>query len=496
MTISLVPGSVALEGGVSLLELARATSGRPCGEDVRCSGVSTDTRSIAPGELFVALRGPRLDGHEFIAQAKERGAAAVLVSRDIDGGYGLPAVYVEDTLAALGRLASWWRQRYAVPVVAVTGSNGKTTVKEMIARILSALGPGVVTRGNLNNEIGVPLTLLGLNSGHRYAVIEMGARGPGDIAWLSGVAQPNVAVVTNAAPAHLAGFGDITGVARAKGEIFSGLPDTGVAVVNEDDPRVGLWRVMADGRRVVSFGIRHPADVSARALESNDAPGCSFDLCMPHGRARVALRVPGRHNVMNALAAAAAAFGMGATIEQIVAGLESMTGVPRRLQMRPGLYGSLIIDDTYNANPGSVKAALEVLALCGRDGEKLLVLGDMGELGNAAQALHEQIGRQARVAGVSSIHALGELACVAAGTFGPGSHHYPEREALIRGVREALRERAGAGSQVTVLVKGSRFMRMELVADALSADGPGQGAGGVGGVVGSAVSGWLHGRED
>ncbi|MDX9740954.1 MAG: UDP-N-acetylmuramoyl-tripeptide--D-alanyl-D-alanine ligase [Gammaproteobacteria bacterium] len=495
MTISTVPGSVALEGGISLLELAQATGGRPCGQDVRCTGISTDTRGIAPGELFVALRGPHFDGYEFVAEAGRRGAAAVLVSREADGGHGLPAVIVDDTLVALGRLASWWRKRYAIPVVAVTGSNGKTTVKEMLARILSALGPGVVTRGNLNNEIGVPLTLLGLNSEHRYGVIEMGARGPGDIALLSGLAQPDVAVVTNAAPAHLAGFGDIAGVARAKGEIFSGLPAGGVAVVNEDDPRVGLWRVMADGRRIVSFGIRQAADVSARSLEPNDAPGCSFDLCMPHGRARVALRVPGRHNVMNALAAAAAAYGMGAAIEQIVAGLEAMAGVPRRLQLRAGVHGSRIIDDTYNANPGSMKAALEVLATCGRDGEKILVLGDMGELGNAAQALHEQIGRQARAIGVSGIHALGELACVAAGTFGPGSHHYPEREALIRGVREALHARAGAGS-VTVLVKGSRFMRMELVADALAADGAGRNAGGSGGVAGPAVSGWLRGRED
>ena len=492
MTISVAPGSVILEGGLSLLERAQAAGGRPCGEDVRCSGISTDTRSIAPGELFVALHGPNFDGHDFVAEARRRGAAAILVSRESDGGYGLPAVFVDDTQVALGRLASWWRKRHEIPLVAVTGSNGKTTVKEMLARILTVLGPGVVTRGNLNNEVGVPLTLLGLSSQHRYAVIEMGARGPGDIAWLSGLARPDVAVITNAAPAHLAGFGDITGVARAKGEIFSGLPADGVAVVNEDDPRVGLWRVMADGHRIVSFGIRQAADVTARALEPNDAPGCSFDLCMPHGRARVALRVPGRHNVMNALAAAAAAFGMGIGIEQIVAGLEAMSGVPRRLQLRPGIYGSRILDDTYNANPGSVKAALEVLATCGGDGDRILVLGDMGELGNAAQALHEQIGRQARVVGVSSIHALGRLACIAAGIFGPGSRHYPEREALIQGVREALREREGAGS-VTVLVKGSRFMRMELVADALAVDGAG---GGVGGIAGPAVSGRLHGRED
>lgn len=484
--------TVALEGGATLAELAQATGGRLVGADVRFGTVCTDTRALEPGALFVALRGENYDAHDFIAAARTRGAIALLAEGAGEDA-GLPVVLVDDTRAALGRFASWWRERFAAPVAAITGSNGKTTVKEMLARILVARGEGVVTRGNLNNEIGVPLTLLGLARRHRFAVIEMGARGPGDIAWLSGIARPDAAVVTNAAPAHLAGFGDIAGVARAKGEIFAGLREGGTAVVNEDDPRVGLWRVMADGRRVVGFGLRHPAEVTARSLRPNPAPGCSFELCLPGARAQVDLRVPGRHNVMNALAAAALAHALGASVDEIARGLEAMTGVERRLQLRAGIGGARIIDDTYNANPGSVKAALEVLATCGADGEKILVLGDMGELGNASQALHEQIGRQARAIGVGRLLAVGELACAAAGTFGPDARHYPDHVALIEALRAELRTRAGR--PVTVLVKGSRSMRMERVTDAITGE-DGAGAAGGPGAGGPAASGWLQGRED
>jgi UDP-N-acetylmuramoyl-tripeptide--D-alanyl-D-alanine ligase len=490
MAVTPIPVGVALEGGASLCELAQATGGTLTGADLRFTTVSTDTRSLRAGDLFIALRGPHFDAHAFLAEAEARGASAVLVDQPVPDS-GLPSVVVDDTRIALGRFASWWRGRFRLPVAGVTGSNGKTTVKEMLSCILSAWGEGVVTQANFNNEIGVPLTLLGLRERHRFGVIEMGARSPGDIAYLSGVVRPDVAVVTNAAPAHLEGFGDIAGVARAKGEIFAGLGEQGVAVVNEDDPRVGLWRVMADGRRVIGFGIRHPADVSAQELTANDTPGCSFDLCMPDGRARVDLRIPGRHNVMNALAAAAVAHGMGATLEQIVRGLETMTGVARRLQVRRGAGGVRVIDDTYNANPGSVKAALEVLAVCGEGGEKMLVLGDMAELGNAAQALHEQIGRQARAIGVGRVYALGELARVAAGVFGAGAQHFASHEALIRAVQEDLRTLAVAGG-VTILVKGSRSMRMERVADALLGAGIAAGGPGVGG---PAASGWLQGRE-
>jgi UDP-N-acetylmuramoyl-tripeptide--D-alanyl-D-alanine ligase len=461
--------SVTLAGGLSLSELAGVVSGRLIGGDRHIGSLSTDTRELIRGDLFIALRGERFDAHVFVAEAVATGAAAVVVDRDI--AVAVPVVRVDDTRLALGRLAAWWRSRFDIPVAGITGSNGKTTVKEMLACILSGLGPGVVTRGNLNNEIGAPLTLLKLTPADRFAVIEMGARKPGDIAYLVGLASPTVTVITNAAPAHLAGFGDIAGVARAKGEIFAGLAEDGIAVMNHDDPRVGLWRVMAGSRRIVSFGMRHPADVTAQAVRPNDAPGCSFELCTPAGRATVEQPLPGRHNVMNALAAAAMAHALGVPLAQIVRGLEAMRPVAGRLQIKPGIGGIRIIDDTYNANPGSVKAALEVLATCGGSGEKLLVLGDMGELGNAARALHEQIGRQARVVGVARIYAVGELACVAAGTFGNGARHFDSHDALIAGLRADLAD-AGAA---TVLVKGSRSMRMERVVDALTAGATGAG---------------------
>ncbi len=456
---------VTLAGGLGLGELAAAVSGELRGADLRVQRLSTDTRGLAPGDLFVALRGERYDAHDFVAEAVAAGAAALLVDRDVD--VAAPVVRVDDTLRALGRLAAWWRSRFDIPVAGVTGSNGKTTVKEMLASILSALGPGVVTRANLNNEIGAPLTLLGLTPADRYAVIEMGARKSGDIAYLVGIAAPSVTVITNAAPAHLAGFGDIAGVARAKGEIFSGLPADGIAVMNVDDPRVGLWQVMAGSRRIVGFGLRHPAEVSARDLRANDAPGCSFELRTPAGAVDVDLQLPGRHNVMNALAAAAMAHALGMSPDDIARGLRAMRPVAGRLQTRAGIGGIRVIDDTYNANPGSVKAALEVLATCGGSGQRLLVLGDMGELGNAARALHEQIGRQARVVGVDRIYAVGDLASVAAGVFGNGARHFDSHEALIAGLRADL---SGARA-ATVLVKGSRTMRMERVVEALVAGG-------------------------
>ncbi len=459
-----------LAGGLGLGELAEAVGGELRGADLRVGRLSTDTRGLAPGDLFVALRGERFDAHDFIEVAVSGGAAALLIDRDVDAA--VPVVRVDDTLRALGRLAAWWRRRFDVPVAGITGSNGKTTVKEMLASILSSLGPGVVTRANLNNEIGAPLTLLGLGPDDRYAVIEMGARKPGDIAYLVGIAAPSVTVITNAAPAHLAGFGDIAGVARAKGEIFSGLPADGIAVMNVDDPRVGLWQVMAGSRRVVGFGLRHPADVSARDLRANDAPGCSFELLTPAGAIDVDLQLPGRHNVMNALAAAAMAHALGITLEDIASGLCAMRPVAGRLQTRAGVGGVRLIDDTYNANPGSVKAALEVLATCGGSGQRVLVLGDMGELGNAARALHEQIGRQARVVGVDRIYAVGELAAIAAGVFGNGARHFDSHDALIAGLRADL---AGA-RPATVLVKGSRSMRMERVVAALVAVGDAPGA--------------------
>jgi UDP-N-acetylmuramoyl-tripeptide--D-alanyl-D-alanine ligase len=455
---------VALEGGMMLSELARLVDGELRGTDRRFDAVGTDTRALGDGALFVALKGPNFDAHDFVGAAAARGAVAALIERDV--ATPLPSVRVADTRRALGRLAAAWRDRFAIPVVAVTGSNGKTTVKGMLATILAARGAGLCTRGNLNNDIGVPLTLLSLRSEHRSAVIEMGANHPGDIAYLTQLARPTVAVITNAAPAHLAGFGDIAGVARAKGEIFSGLVSGGIAVINADDAREGLWHVMAAPHRIVTFGLRYVAEVTGHDLHLNAALGCSFTLATPAGEAAVELRLSGRHNVMNALAAAAAAHAVGIGIGDIVRGLEAMRAVERRLQLKRGIGGARVIDDTYNANPGSVKAALEVLAVSSAGGEKVLVLGDMGELGNAGEALHEQVGRQARAIGVDRLYTVGELARTAAGTFGKCAAHFATQEALIEALRADLA--AAASAAVTVLVKGSRSMRMERVVDAIA----------------------------
>lgn len=457
---------VALEGGMSLGELARLVGGELHGPDRHFDAVGTDTRTLGPGALFIALRGPNFDAHEFIATAAARGAVAALVERDV--ATALPTVRVEDTRRALGRLAAAWRDRFAIPLVAVTGSNGKTTVKGMLAAILAARGAGLSTRGNLNNDIGVPLTLLNLRREHRSAVIEMGANHPGDIDTLTHIARPTVALITNAAPAHLAGFGDVAGVVRAKGEIYSGLVPDGSAVINADDPGADQWRALAAPHRIVTFGLNRPADVTARELRLNAALGCSFMLATPAGEAAVGLALSGRHNVMNALAAAAAAHAAGVGLAEIVCGLESMRAVDGRLQLKRGIGESRIIDDTYNANPGSMKAALEVLAMSAADGERILVLGDMGELGDAGQALHEQVGREARACGVTRLYAVGVLARAAAAVFGQGAAHFATQEALIAALRADVA--ALPNGAATVLVKGSRSMRMERVVEALLAD--------------------------
>lgn len=484
---------VALEGGMKVSELARAVAGQASGEgDIRFDAIGTDTRDLQAGDLFFALRGPNFDAHAFLDQARDRGGVAAVVDRDL--GIGLPVVRVDDTRLALGRLAAHWRQRFDIPVIGVTGSNGKTTVREMLASILSCGGDaGLVTRGNLNNDVGMPLTLLGLTHAHRYAVIEMGASAPGDIDYLTRIASPTAAVITNAAPAHLEGFGDIAGVARAKGEIFNGLGDEGAAVLNVDDPRVGLWRVMAGTRRAVSFGLRHPADVTASDVRVNEMLGSSFTLHTPAGEAAVTLGIAGQHNVMNALAAAATAYAAGIDLAQTVRGLQAVRAVERRLQVKVGVSGVRVIDDTYNANPGSVKAALEVLVAGGKDGHRILVLGDMGELGNAARALHEQVGRQARVIGVDRIFAVGELACSTAGMFGTGGRHFATQQELIAALYEELAGRTD-GSDVTVLVKGSRSMHMENVVDAITTDGRPAGPSTTAG-LGGAPSGKYHTRQ-
>lgn len=444
-----------------LSQVANATGGRMIGADVALTGISSDTRGIGPGQLFIALRGERFDAHDFLIQAATSGAAALMVSDASRVPAGVPAVVVDDTRLALGRLGAAWRASFALPVLAVTGSNGKTTTKEMIAAILKAqFGDAVLaTRGNLNNDIGLPQTLLGLNAMHRAAVIEMGMNHPGEIAYLAPLGAPNVALVTNAQRAHLEGMGDLDEVAREKGSIFTGLQPNGVAVVNADDAYAALWRAMAGEHAVRTFGIDHPADVYGKV--SQHGLETSLELIAPEGSASIRLRIPGRHNAGNAVAAAAACLAAGIPLAAVVAGLESFTGVKGRLQRRAGKKGAEILDDTYNANPDSVRAGIDVLAAT--IGRKLLVLGDMGEIGEASAQYHDEIGGYAKSQGIDRLFALGDAAQTAVRNFGEGARHYCNVDKLIAAVDKEL------GEETTVLVKGSRFMKMERVADALAA---------------------------
>lgn len=454
-----------------LAELARVTGGELQGANRAFGRVVSDTRSLDSGDLFVALRGERFDGHDFLPQAVERGAAGALVSRPLQAQ--IAQVVVPEVLAGLTRFAGAWRGDFDGAVAGVTGSNGKTTVKEMTGAILSRSGPTLVTEGNLNNHIGVPLMLARLEAAHRFAVIEMGANHPGEIAQLTSVAQPDVGLVINAGPAHLEGFGGIEGVARGKGELFEALGVESTAVINADDRFATLWHGLARGAgRIVTFGMRERADFSAAQVRghlSDQGVVTEFDLECPLGRAHVTLALAGEHNVMNALAAAATAHAVGATLEQIVAGLGAMQPVSGRLQFRPAFNGARLIDDSYNANPGSMRAGLRALAVV--PGEHWLVLGEMRELGPDSARLHAEIGEFARQAGIARLLAVGADAHHAVEAYGPGGSWFASVEDLIAAARPAL------APEVTVLIKGSRANRLERVAQALSASGGPPGAG-------------------
>jgi len=429
------------------------------GPNLSFDGVTTDSRQVARGDLFVALRGERFDGHTFADQALAAGAVAALVDDpDRVATRGASLILVDDTLQGLGRLACAWRARFALALVGVTGSNGKTTVKEMIAGILRAhAGDDAVlaTSGNLNNAIGVPLMLLRLRSHHRYAVIEMGMNHLGEIRYLTRLAAPTVALVTNAGTAHIGEVGSREAIAQAKGEIYEGLRD-GIAVINADDRFAGYWGGLNAGRRVIDFGFEQA--VAVRGSLS----GAVLSVRTPDAAYEVRLRVPGAHNAHNALAACAVAGALVMPPAAVVRGLQEYEGSRARLQRRAGTGGCLVIDDTYNANPDSMRAAIAVLA--DRPGTRFLVLGDMGELGSEGPALHAEVGAEARRAGIERLFALGPLSAESARAFGAGAHHFTEADALVSELSPLL----NAG--VTVLVKGSRFMRMERVVSRI-ADG-------------------------
>ncbi len=426
------------------------------GPDAEAKRVVTDSRILRPGDLFVALRGERFDGGAFAAQALREGAAGVVLDA-AQAPEVAHAIRVDDTRLALGRLAAAWRRRFAIPVVAVTGSNGKTTVKEMLAAILQAEAGAadavLATEGNLNNDIGVPLMLLRLRPQHQYAVLEMGMNHAGEIDYLTRLAHPDLALVNNALTAHIGNLGSVEAIARAKGEIFNGLSDAGIALFNADDAHAWLWRDANARRSVVDFGLREPATV--RGQYRPTLYGSALTVSLPHATLDVELGVPGEHNVMNALAATAAAFALDVSLRSIVAGLSAYTGIKGRLQKKAALHGATFLDDTYNANPDSVKAALAVLAQ--QPGRKILVLGDMGELGRDAPAMHAQIGLAAKAAGVDRLLALGDLTRETVGAFGAGAMHFERIQELLAELENAL------GPDVTVLVKGSRFMQMERV---------------------------------
>ncbi|MDR3411301.1 MAG: UDP-N-acetylmuramoyl-tripeptide--D-alanyl-D-alanine ligase [Formivibrio sp.] len=417
--------------------------------------VTTDSRDVRPGDLFFALKGERFDGHDFVTQVLEQGAVAAVTCVPGPGA----RIVVGDTLAALGALAAAWRGRFpATPLVAITGSNGKTTVKEMTAAILAQyVGAEHVhaTAGNLNNHIGLPLTLLGMRAGCRFVVAEMGMNHFGEISHLTHLAHPDVAVITNAGNAHLEMLGSIEGVARAKGEIFEGLQPWGSAVINADDAQAELWTKLAAGYRQQTFGLR-AAEISAHSIISN-TDGSRFVLQTPSGDALVKIHVPGLHNVRNALAAAAATFELQVPLDVIAQGLESYQGVKGRLEVKAAHNGAVLIDDTYNANPDSMRAAIDVLAE--RGGKTVLVLGDMGEVGSDAPQRHAEVGAYAKEKEIAVFYTLGEQMVHA--TQAGGGRHFASLDELVYALREVVTPDA------VVLVKGSRFMKMERVVKAL-----------------------------
>ncbi len=440
---------------VTLKELQAVIGSATLTADASVSGLTTDSRHIEPGNLFLALRGENFDAHDFLAAVSSSGAAAV-VAEHVPSGFTLPALIVPDTKIALADIARYWRSRFSLPLIAVTGSNGKTTVKEMIASILATYAGehSLSTRGNLNNEIGVPLTVLRLHESHRCAVIELGMNHPGEIALLAGIVHPTVALINNAQREHQEFMQSVDAVAVENGTVLRSLPADGVAVFPAGDVYTSLWRSIAaesGQRKVLTFGLTDDADVRGTYRVKNF--GSDIEMHIAGNTLPVALGAAGVHNVLNALAAAACCHSIGVPDDLIVLGLENFQPVNGRLQHKRAPNGASIIDDTYNANPDSVRAAIDVLAQAG--GDSLLVLGDMGEVGEDGIAFHHEIGAYARERGITQLMTIGVLAQHSAAAFGNNSRHFETIEAL----QAALD--AGLSSTSKVLVKGSRFMKME-----------------------------------
>lgn len=429
------------------------------GEDMAFTHVTTDSRQLQAGDLFVALRGEKFDGHNFLLTVAEQGAVAAVVDQ-VDPTIALPQLVVNDTLLALGQIAAMNRAAFHGPLIAITGSSGKTTVKTMTANILRECGAVLMTQGNFNNHIGVPLTLLQIAAQHDYAVIEMGASAGGEISYLCELAKPDVALINNVMPAHIQGFGSLAGVARAKGEIYQGLSATGTAVVNIDDAFAADWLAQLNDkktnhRKIITVSLfNQNADCYARSVNQG-SDSVSFTLVLQQQMINVELNALGEHSVRNALAAAACAAAVGASLQHIQRGLAAFAPVRGRMSRHLGAGGALVIDDSYNANPGSVRAAIDVLAA--QPGDTVFVLGDMGELGEEAAQMHGEIGRYAYDAGVKRLFTLGELSRNTSENFGSGAQHFTTHAELIVALLDI------ANANTTFLIKGSRSANTDLV---------------------------------
>jgi len=445
---------------MKLSECAKIVQGRLVGKDISFSSVNIDTRTIKPEQLYIAIKGKNFDGNDFVEQAQQAGAIAAIVRQSVQTT--LPHIVVEDTKLALAQLAGAWRKKLAVSVVGVTGSNGKTTVKEMLAAILAVNHEVLFTQGNLNNDIGVPLTLLRLDEQHRYAVIEMGANHAKEIAYSSTYAAADVVVLNNAGAAHIEGFGSLEGVAKAKGEIIETLKADGVAILNSDDDYFDYWCGVAGNRKIISFGLSADADVTAKEINTaivNNEFITRFDLLHKQQAITIQLKLAGQHNVVNALAAAAACIALGIDLEQIKQGLEKVKPVTGRLQPLVSRFGNIIIDDSYNANAVSLKAGLAVLASC--TGKPWLILGAFGELGEESVNIHAEMGKFIKASGVVRLLAVGEDARHTVQVFGEGATFFDTQDELIETLKQELK------GDETLLIKGSRARRMENVAAAL-----------------------------
>lgn len=445
---------------ILLSDLAKLLGCSAPARDCEISGTAIDSRKVVQNTLFIALKGEQLDGHDYISAARQAGACAALVQQQQEDV--LPQLVVADVVKAFGQIASYWREQSDAKVIAITGSNGKTTVKEMVASIAAQCGRVIATQGNLNNELGVPLTLTRLNDSTDYAVIEMGANHAGEIATLVAMAKPDVALINNVAAAHLEGFGDIKGVASAKAEIYAGLAESAFAVVNNDMPFVATWQTELKGKQLITFALENEAEITAQDLQI-DPDASHFMVKLDDEFHHINLPLPGRHNVANALAAISVTKALNIPAQAMVKGLSSMTSVPHRLQLRAGVNASHLLDDSYNANPGSYQKALQ--ALTAFHSQHWLVLGDFAELGSESEAIHYQMGIDAKKAGVSRLWTVGVQSQKASNAYGVGAQHFESASALESELKSALTD------DVTCLIKGSRFMQLDKLADALAAEG-------------------------